>query len=597
MSSRHKGSCVKKRKSIALEKSSDNSDNNNNKENESQINQKKGKKIRSKNPNFSSNNNADENDIEERSNYFPNKSIYEPQLFIDNIEDLKRYECGLCERICFNPRYQNCGCDQVFCKECLDIFYDRYHNQCPKCQRVAKELIPPDTFFEKLMKLKMICRNNKYQCQWSGIYKNYKDHIEKECPKEIINCPYKGCVIKLRREEMPYHVEKCEYRDYLCPKCLTKMPFFEKKTHKNFCPRAEILCPQNCGELIEREDFSRHKKECINSEIHCPYKVFGCKDKYQRNIKDERLVKDAHKHLDLTFKIILDLQKKVNQLEKTIQDMKSNNINREDNNEINNNNENNNENEEINQNSINKIEDNKDSNKFLEKKRLPNNEMKEDMKAPNSANFSIFNFHDNENEPYQTNNIINKDDIFPEYAINNNYMYDIPKKFEHLFHIDDDVIETQYLDGTKHIFVFFNRKYDIPENSSKKYSFFIKLLTNCDFIEMGICDKKIIEMNNFEFYSKRNNIKGNRGVYSISSNQTLWNCNNNKDCFKFSYKPLSKIGTTILITFDPQKCSLEFYLNNEQYFDLKDVKCFYSNCFSPFLIFLKKSKIQTIFNY
>ena len=187
MSSRHKGSCVKKRKSIALEKSSDNSDNNNNKENESQINQKKGKKIRSKNPNFSSNNNADENDIEERSNYFPNKSIYEPQLFIDNIEDLKRYECGLCERICFNPRYQNCGCDQVFCKDCLDIFYDRYHNQCPKCQRVAKELIPPDTFFEKLMKLKMICRNNKYQCQWSGIYKNYKDHIEKECPKEIID--------------------------------------------------------------------------------------------------------------------------------------------------------------------------------------------------------------------------------------------------------------------------------------------------------------------------------------------------------------------------------------------------------------------------
>ena len=38
---------------------------------ESQINQKKGKKIRSKNPNFSSNNNADENYIEERSNYFP----------------------------------------------------------------------------------------------------------------------------------------------------------------------------------------------------------------------------------------------------------------------------------------------------------------------------------------------------------------------------------------------------------------------------------------------------------------------------------------------------------------------------------------------
>ena len=39
-------------------------------------------------------------------------------------------------------------------------------------------------------------------------------------------------------------------------------------------------------------------------------------------------------------------------MEKTIQDMKNNNVNKEDKNEINNHNENFNENEEINQNSI-----------------------------------------------------------------------------------------------------------------------------------------------------------------------------------------------------------------------------------------------------
>ena len=594
MASRHKGSCVKKRKSIVLEKLSDNSDNTNSKENESQIKQKKGKKIRSKIANSSSNNNKNENCIEKRSKHFPIKNIYEPQLFINNLEELERYKCGLCENICFNPRYQYCPCDQVYCKECLDIYYDCYHNQCPKCQRVTKELIPKETFFEKLMKLKMICRNHIYQCQWSGIYENYKNHIENECPKETINCPNRGCAIKLRREEMPYHVQKCEYREFICSKCLTKMAYIEKKTHKNFCPRAEILCPQNCGAYIEREDFSDHKKICKNSDIHCPYKVFGCKDKYQRNKKDERLVQDTSKHLDLTFKIILDLQKKVNQLEKTIQEMKNNYANKGEMNKINNNNEN----MEINQNSINQIEDNKNQNEFLEKKRLISNEMKEDMKAPNSANYSIFNFLENENEPYETNNIINKDGIFPENAINDNYIYDIPKKYEHLFKIEDDIIETRSLDGTKHYFVFFNRKFDIPENGSKKYSFTFKLLKNCDFVEMGICDKKIIEMNNFEFDSKRNNIKGNRGVYSITSNQRMWNSNNDKECIKFNYyKPLSKIGTMIIITFDPQNCTLEFFLNNEDFFVLKDVKCFYSKCFSPFLIFLKNSKIQTIFNY
>ena len=593
MSTRHKASCVKKRKSIVLEKLNDSSDSSS-RERGSQIKAKKGKKIRSKNENPSSINNKNENNSEIHSKHFPIKNIYDPQLFINNLEELERYKCGLCENICCEPRYQYCPCDQVYCKECLNIYYDCYHNQCPKCQRVTKELIPKETFFEKLMKLKMICRNHIYQCPWNGIYEDYKDHIENECLKETINCPNKGCAIKLRREEMTQHVQKCEYREYICNKCLDKMAYIDKKLHKNLCPRGEILCPQNCGESIEREDYSEHKKVCKNSDIHCPFKIFGCKDKFQRNKKEERLIKDAPKHLDLTFKIILDLQKKINQMEKTIEDLK----NKNGKNEINIYNENINENEEsIKNNMNNKINDNNNSNQFLEKKRLTNDELKEDMMAPNTANFSIFDFPGNEIESYETKNIIDKNALFSEDMLNENYIYYVPKKYENFFNIEDNKIETHCLDGKKHYFIFFNKKYDIPKDSTKKYSFTFKLLTNCDSIEMGICDKEIIEMNNLEYDFKENN-KNRRGVYSISSNQMLWNSNNNKDCIKLKYnKPLSKIDTTILITFDPKNRRLEFMLNNEQFVDLKDVKCFYSKCFSPFLIFLKNGKIQTFFNY
>ena len=177
MSTKHKASCVKKRKSIILEKLNDSSDSSS-RERVSQIKAKKGKKIRSKNENPSSINNKNENNSEIHSKHFPIKNIYDPQLFINNLEELERYKCGLCENICCEPRYQYCPCDQVYCKECLNIYYDCYHNQCPKCQRVTKELIPKETFFEKLMKLKMICRNHIYQCPWNGIYEDYKDHIE-----------------------------------------------------------------------------------------------------------------------------------------------------------------------------------------------------------------------------------------------------------------------------------------------------------------------------------------------------------------------------------------------------------------------------------
>jgi hypothetical protein len=169
----------------------------------------------------------------------------------------------------------------------------------------------------------MICHNYRNQCPWNGIYRDYKNHIEKECPKEIINCPNKDCVVKLLREEMDKHLPKCDYREFFCRDCLEKFPYCDKKVHKNFCRRALVQCPQKCGEFFERENYSEHKRVCKNSDIHCPYKVFGCKDKFQRNQTNERLTKDVSKHLDLTVKMVLDLQKKVNRMEKIIEDMKN----------------------------------------------------------------------------------------------------------------------------------------------------------------------------------------------------------------------------------------------------------------------------------
>ena len=262
---------------------------------------------------------------------YPTKNIYKPELFIDNVIDIKRFKCGLCERICENPRYQYCGCSQIYCKDCLNIYYERYHHQCPKCQKETKELIPEKSCFESLNNLKMKCINENLKCPWTGLYIDYKHHIMNDCLKEIINCPNKGCIIKMRREGIQKHKNKCEYRLTLCRDCLSQITVSEKKIHKNYCPKAKIMCPQGCGESIEREDFTNHKKKCKNSNISCPYKSFGCRDKYPRNQKDERMVTDVHKHLDLTAKVILELQKKINDMQKEINELKNNKVDKKDN--------------------------------------------------------------------------------------------------------------------------------------------------------------------------------------------------------------------------------------------------------------------------
>ena len=110
---------------------------------------------------------------------------------------------------------------------------------------------------------------------------------------------------------------------------------------------------------------------------------------------------------------------------------------------------------------------------------------------------------------------------------------------------------------------------------------------------IGICDKKIIEENNYQFDQKKNN----SGMYYINVNQVIWNCNSNKQCIIIKCDPLSKSGTTIMCTVDPKQNNLDFILNTKDFQSLTNVKCFKSNNFSPFLVFLHNCKIQTIFNY
>ena len=143
MSSRHRASYTKRGKNILVEKLSDNS--NNSSSNEEEKNPKSiKKKIRSRRKKAD----FEEKEQENKVRYFPNQSIYYPELFLENLEIINRFKCGLCEHICENPRFQTCGCDQIYCEKCLNIFYDIYHHQCPKCQNETKELMSIKEFID-----------------------------------------------------------------------------------------------------------------------------------------------------------------------------------------------------------------------------------------------------------------------------------------------------------------------------------------------------------------------------------------------------------------------------------------------------------------
>ena len=53
---------------------------------------------------------------------------------------------------------------------------------------------------------KMKCANFTMGCTWVGECNNFLYHLKFECPKEIVNCPNKGCIIKLERENLQNHL-------------------------------------------------------------------------------------------------------------------------------------------------------------------------------------------------------------------------------------------------------------------------------------------------------------------------------------------------------------------------------------------------------
>lgn len=52
----------------------------------------------------------------------------------------------------------------------------------------------------------MKCANFTMGCTWVGECNNFLYHLKFECPKEIVNCPNKGCIIKLERENLQNHL-------------------------------------------------------------------------------------------------------------------------------------------------------------------------------------------------------------------------------------------------------------------------------------------------------------------------------------------------------------------------------------------------------
>ena len=516
---------------------------------------------------------------------FPIKSVYLPELFLDQ-KVIEKYKCGLCENICDEAVKAECKCG-IFCKKCLELYFKEREKKCPLCEKQTNGKIieaEAENIFIKSQKMKCV----NFDCKWEGLCREYKEHIMVICEKEIINCPNHGCVIKLNRKEMMIHIKECEFDQITCKKCNSNIVIKDKELHKSECPMEEMNCPYNCGKKFLKKDLELHENnECVNYKVECPYKEIGCKDVFKKMEEKKRLEEEREKHMNLLLKKILSFEQNFYDYEQRIKNMENDILLLKDKNNNNN----------INNNIIN-INNNETDITLLTNKRKRNNSLNREISDDSRS------FEEEKSGNYLPKiNTNSNSDSNTEEKKEKEIFYEVSGTSQKYFYIKDNVIEASGLKGTKHIFVFFDKKYEIPRNSEKKYIIKFKLLSNVKSLYMGICDRKLLENNNYEFdphnkAKEKNGKKTNNGLYYLNTNKMAWNCNNTSQCKNLKMNDennLGKDGNIFEFIIKPDECELEIKYNLISIIKFNDVRCFKSSVFSPVLIFLRNCKVETNF--
>jgi hypothetical protein len=254
------------------------------------------------------------------------KKNFKPNLLIDEFLPesqpfAEAYSCPLCEGILYESVIDKCG--HSFCKECSETLL----KESSKCPFTNLELNPPLSFNlivnSILDKQKVYCKNKNEKCDWIGKLSERKEHIQNDCPKQIIECEFSpDCTQKGFRIEMKEHIKNCPFKIIECEYCKEKINLKDSQNHYKICKNFPIECSNKCGKKIPLNELNNHiETECDLAETNCPFNLVGCEFYDLRKKVKEHLNSNLEKHLKMLTDKIKDLNEIISNQENTINNL------------------------------------------------------------------------------------------------------------------------------------------------------------------------------------------------------------------------------------------------------------------------------------
>ncbi|XP_033733796.1 TNF receptor-associated factor 3-like isoform X2 [Pecten maximus] len=202
-------------------------------------------------------------------------------------------------------------CGHHVCLLCLDpLFGDEDVKICSvdDCgYQISKSEVFPDTFKRReVLKQKVYCTFRSRGCDAIAAWKDLKNHVTR-CEFALVPCvrAAEGCTALLPRDMYDSHVrETCDFLPVTCNSCqtVTLKGKFQAHIEKD-CPKAMISCPFSCGTpKFFREQLDTHREQCPNKPNQCSFSSIGCEFKGTLQSVQSHEKDDLASHLQLLSK-------------------------------------------------------------------------------------------------------------------------------------------------------------------------------------------------------------------------------------------------------------------------------------------------------
>ena len=232
-------------------------------------------------------------------------------IFTKELPEHLQVECSVCLCVLHDPHMIDCKCGASFCQPCIQPTL-KEKKPCPLCNSQFTASFPDRRLQRTLNSLQVYCSFKGAGCEWVGelgvIAEHLNDDIKSDGYKSSGCCfmPLKCCFCKQefqRQYVIEHEMNKCLKRPFKCDCCHEYESTFEDVTtkHVDICPCGLVLCPNDCGVLLQRKSMGDHQAtKCLLEIISCSFSYAGCEEKVTR--------KDMPAHISDSLAVHMSLQ-------------------------------------------------------------------------------------------------------------------------------------------------------------------------------------------------------------------------------------------------------------------------------------------------